>query len=66
MVLLIANAKGTGPVHLAQDEPHDQLSWCGIRAQFRHVHRDGEIEDVTCPKCLRQIAQGRRLARGGS
>jgi hypothetical protein len=52
----------TGPVHLAQPEPHDQLSWCGARAQFRHQRHSAPLEDVTCPRCLRQYRLGRVLA----
>lgn len=62
--MLIANVKGTGPVHLAQDAPHGQLSWCGMRAQFRHVHREGTVEEVTCTKCQRAIARGQTQAWG--
>jgi hypothetical protein len=56
---------GAGPVHLAQDAPHDQLSWCGVKVQFRHVERPGSADEVTCPKCLRRVGLGHPLSRGG-
>lgn len=52
-----------GPVHLAQDG--GRLSWCGAKKQFRHIERDGTADDVTCPKCLRQIRQDRPLSWKG-
>lgn len=54
---------GTGPVHLCRLESPD-LSWCGSRQQFRHIERDGTVEDVTCKTCLRRIRLGRPLAFG--
>lgn len=56
---------GRGPVHLSQDD-EGRLSWCGAKAQFRHISRPGDRAEVTCKRCLRQIAQDRPLAWGGS
>lgn len=63
-VTLIANFSGTGPVHLAQDDPHGELTWCGSRAQFRHQHRRGTPDEVTCGRCKRRIKVGHPLAFG--
>lgn len=52
----------TGPVHAEQPAPHADLGWCGVRAQFRHRHADGTAADVTCPKCLVALRQGRPRA----
>lgn len=62
---MLFQAHSGGPIHLAQDEPHDQLSWCGVRRQFRHVDRKGGRDEVTCSKCLRQMRLGHSLAWGG-
>lgn len=53
-----------GPVHLAQDPPNERLAWCGARAQFRHLHRDGSVHDVTCPRCVTAIRQQQPRAFG--
>jgi hypothetical protein len=52
----------SGPVHATQDEPHEALSWCGSRRQFRHSIVQGREPD--CKKCLRRLALGRPLAYG--
>ena len=51
-----------GPVHAAQPDPHDSLSWCGSRRQFRHSTVQGR--EVTCTKCLGRLKLGRPLAYG--
>lgn len=54
-----------GPAHLIREDG-DNLTWCGTQRQYRHATRPGTRAEVTCPKCLRQIAQNRPLSRGGS
>lgn len=55
-----------GPIHLIQDGSSHDLSWCGAKRQFRHVARKGTRSEVTCKKCLKQIAENRPLAWGGT
>lgn len=51
----------TGPTHLQNNALYG-LSWCGVKAQFRHWNRPGTVDEVTCPKCLRQHALSQPLA----
>lgn len=53
-----------GPVHAAQPAPHQELSWCGARRQFRHMQRN-EV-GVTCKRCLSRLRLGAPLAYKGS
>lgn len=50
-----------GPTHLMQAGFYG-LSWCGAKAQYRHWLRPGTVDEVTCPRCLRQMRRDQPLA----
>lgn len=57
----------TGPTHLMRTDDErgmPNLAWCGAKSQFRHSVRPGTADEVTCAKCLRQIAKGQPLSWG--
>lgn len=51
-----------GPTHLQQEGSHTGLSWCGVKSQYRHWTRPGQISDVDCKRCLAQVRKDQPLA----
>lgn len=66
-VWVMHNFSGTGSTHLMRSDGGKSLpdlTWCGVKSQYRHTVRRGDQSEVTCSKCLRQIAKGQPLSWG--
>lgn len=57
-----SEARAEGPKHVMQYPSHTNLSWCGVKSQFRHNQKIQPFSEVTCPRCLAAVAKNQPKA----